>query len=228
MRSLLCAALTVPILLAACGRPLTESEMALLAPIHGETLDTGPVRLAANPLVGLVPLNYPVRPRTTCRERIAPPVEGPIVEGRAGGVVLFETLFLNPDVDRPNFALEPLNLGAAMFLVHEMTHVWQWQNSGLTGYTPWRVAAEHVRSVDPYLYDPADPREFLDFGYEQQAILVEEYLCCAVLDPEGVRTVQLYDLLSDVMPVARPPAFERAVLLPWDGVQLEGICAAPE
>ncbi|MGB3556397.1 MAG: hypothetical protein WBA25_17350 [Jannaschia sp.] len=217
--------LLLTLLLAGCAtRPLTGPERALLAPIHGATLDTAPVRVVDAPIVGLFPITYDARPRTTCRERISPPETGRIT-ARTGGLVLFQTLLLRPDIAARPLAADPLDLGDAMFLAHEMTHVWQWQNRALTGYHPVRAIAEQVAIDDPYLLDPDDPRGFLELGYEQQAVLVEEYLCCATLDPRGARTSRLHRLLRQVMPVASPDAFPRPVVLPWRGAEVWGICA---
>ena len=233
MRPLLLALL---LLLAACGRPLTEAERALLAPIHGDTLDTAPIRLHANPAIGLAPITYPARPRTTCRERIGPPPETDLIETRAAGIVLFQRLFLRPDVTRPDWAaLDPdpeggapaLNLSAAMFFVHEMTHVWQWQNRDVTGYHPRKAVTEHLTLDDPYLLDADATARFLDYGYEQQATLVEEYLCCATLDPDGARTARLHALVGQALPVAPPQSFPRDVWLPEGGDDPATICSDP-
>ncbi|KIT17215.1 hypothetical protein [Jannaschia aquimarina] len=215
------------LVLAACSRPLTEAERALVAPLHGDTLDTAQVRIAANPFVGLFPITFDARPRTTCRERIGPPRRGRITTSTAG-IVLFETLLLNPDYAFPDYAApvrgDALDLPSAMFFVHEMTHVWQWQNRALTGYHPRLSFREHIAIDDPYLFDDATGADFLDYGFEAQASLVEEYLCCATLDPRGARTGRLYDLLSPVLPVARPQSFPRRVTVPW-ALDLDGICS---
>ena len=78
MRTLLRATLILTLLAtSACTtRPLTRNETALLAPIHGATLDTGRIRIAETPGVGVFPITYDARPRVTCRERIGPPVTG--------------------------------------------------------------------------------------------------------------------------------------------------------
>ncbi|WP_281826773.1 hypothetical protein [Jannaschia rubra] len=222
MRSLL-----LILALTACTRPLTPAETALVAPIHGPTLDTASVRISQTPIVGIFPITYDARPRTTCRERIAPPQAGRIT-AQTAGIALFETLLLSPRAYADDYAATDeaggaLDLAGAMFIVHEMTHVWQWQNRGVTGYHPVKAFSEQLAVDDPYLLDPDDPRGFLDFGYEQQASLVEEYLCCATLDPRGSRTDRLKHLLRQVMPVAEPEAFARAVTVPW-GDDLDGIC----
>lgn len=219
-------ALLLLLLLAACGRPLTASETDLASRMFGPGLDAGAVRFYRNGFVGMATHRFPVRPRTTCRERILPPAEGAFETGRAAGVVLFNTVNVRPNVLRPDFTQRPdgrMSLVAAMYLVHELTHVWQWQNRARTGYTPLRVGAEHTRSADPYLFDPEAEAHFLDYGYEQQASLVEEYLCCQVLDPAGARTARLHDLLSQVMD-AGPLLPGTVVALPWSGVERRGIC----
>ena len=222
------ALLLAAALLAACTtRPLTEAEIALLAPIHGPTLDTSPIRIAETPGIGAFPITFDARPRVTCRERILPPATMPRITARTGGIVLLERLLISPDLAGLDFAAERdprLDLAAAMFFVHEMTHVWQWQNRALTGYHPARAFTEQVTIDDPYLFDTEDPAPFLEQGYEVQASLVEEYLCCATLDPEGARTERLRALLLPVLPVAEPEAFRRTVLVPW-AEDIDGICS---
>jgi hypothetical protein len=217
-------ALALCLILAACARPLTEGERALVAPLLGDTLAAERVRVTQSPLVGAFPITYDPRPPVTCRERIAgPPPEGRVTVPTAG-IVLFETLFLDDGIPAADFSTgEPLPLGRAMFLVHEMTHVWQWQNRALTGYHPLRALREQVTIVDPYLY-AEDGRAFLDYGYEQQASLVEEYLCCATLAPQGARTDRLRRLLAEVMPVAPPERFARAVRLPDPRAEIGDVC----
>ena len=217
--------LLILLVLAACGRPLTGPETDLAARLFGATLDPAPVRLYRNGFVGMFEHRYATRPRTTCRERILPPADQPFERGRAAGIVLFNTVNVRPDVLRPDFARQGeglMSLGAAMYLVHELTHVWQWQNRALTGYSPLRVAREHAVSDDPYLFDTGANARFLDYGYEQQASLVEEYVCCMALDPEGARTQRLRDLLAQDMDPAALPG--RPVTLPWDEVDRQGIC----
>ncbi|WP_235962645.1 hypothetical protein [Jannaschia marina] len=225
---LLLLPLLVLTLTASCSRTLTDAERALVAPLHGDTLDTAPVRIRRNPLIGLFPITFDARPRTTCRERIGPPREGRITTS-TGGIVLFERLILSPKAHLDDYAAtfgpdEVLDLPAAMFLVHELTHVWQWQNRAITGYHPRKAFTEQITIDDPYLFDAAATEPFLSYGYEVQASLVEEYLCCATLDPEGARTDRLKTLLREVMPVAEPEVFARNVWVPYTE-DLPGICS---
>ncbi len=215
---------------AACGRPLTQAEREFMVGLQGESFNPEPVRIARNRLIGLSQRTYPARPRNTCRERIQPPLEGPTFTGSTAGIVLFQHLHARPGNYLDDYVARPdgaLDLAAAMFFAHEMTHVWQWQNRDTTGYHPFRAFAEHQNTKDPYLFDSDSQPRFLDYGYEQQASLVEEYVCCRVLDPGGDRTARLERLLRQNMPLA--PQIDRldglATRVPWDGVERRGICS---
>lgn len=216
--------------LAACGRPLTPPEAAYMAALQGDDFDPAPVRIVVNPIIGLNVQRYRARPQTTCRERVQPPPETAIVEGRTGGLVLFNTLHIREDLSVPDYTALPdgrTHLYAAMFFAHEMTHVWQWQNRALTGYHPLRVAREHARMEDPYLFDTRDDRQFLEYGYEAQASLVEEYVCCRAVDPSGARTARLERLIAQAMPVTpwQSRADAAQTYLPWDGIEPHGLCS---
>lgn len=222
------AALVALALLAGCGRGLTGAEVDLAASLFGPTLDPAPVRLLQNPLVGVTARTYPTRPRLTCRARIGPPPTGPTFVARPAGIVLWQRIHLRPDIFRPDYAARVdgrLNLAAAMFVAHELTHVWQWQNRAQTGFTPWRALTEHLGADDPYLFDPDTDRGFLDFGFEQQATMVEEYLCCRTLDPRGSRTARLDALLREVLPLPPLPRAPEPARLPWAEARTQGICS---
>ncbi|MEX0284565.1 MAG: hypothetical protein AB3N23_08125 [Paracoccaceae bacterium] len=210
-----------------CGRPLTDAESAFLQSIHGDALDQSRLRLVDGALVGDVTFERKPRPRVTCRERIVPPVKREIVTVSPAGVTIFNRVYLAEDwyLDDyvPDFP-DRINLSAAMLLAHEATHVWQWQNRKLTKYHPLKAAAEHS-AEDPYLFDPDDTRNFLEFGYEQQGAIVEEYVCCRALDPTAPRTERLHNLLAAVMPVSDLPKRRTSdVWIPWKDAKIEGIC----
>lgn len=220
--------LLLGLLLLACGRPLTESERAFLGEIHGASLEMDRVRLHDGAPTRSVTFRRKARPRITCRELILPPREEAVVTTRPAAVALYNRILFDRDwyiedylPDYP----ERVNLIAAMLFAHEMTHVWQWQNRELTGYSPLRAAAEHGGGADPYLFEPDAARRFLDFGYEQQGAIVEEFVCCRALAPQAPRTRRLHALLAQVMPVAPLPRSRPSdVSLPWAGVELKGIC----
>lgn len=216
--------------LAACGRPLTPSETAYLHALQGDQLDPKRIRIIDGHLAGSYVYTIPVRPRTTCQERIWPPMtEAKTVEVSPAASVIFNTMMFRKDLYAedlmPGWPTE-IDLVSAMLLAHEATHAWQWQNRDRTKYHPIKAISEHASSADPYLFDPDTTQDFLSYGYEQQGSIVEEYVCCRLLDPKAPRTSRLRAMIAPHMPVE---GLDRAlgqgtVRLPWSGVKTEGIC----
>ncbi|NAZ35920.1 hypothetical protein [Rubellimicrobium sp. CFH 75288] len=221
------AAFLVLVLLAACGRPLTPNERSFLGTLHGETLRMDHVRLHHGLALG-APRTVPAPPRTTCQSKIFPPPAGPTIRVNTGAMAMWEDVHLRSDLYREDMLEgwpQAIPLADAMLLAHEMVHVWQWQNRHITGYHPLRAAREHVGRADPYMFDLNTSADFLEYGFEQQGSIMEEYVCCRTLAPEAPRTKRLHDLLAPYFPLA--PLSESGpewVLLPWRGVEVEGIC----
>ncbi len=222
------ALLLLLMLLASCGRPLTENERAYIQTIHGDSLNLDRVRLHDGAPTKAVTFRRTPRPRTTCRELILPPVKEAIVTTKPAAVALWNTVLFDEDWYLDDYLPDypdTIGLIAAMLLAHELTHVWQWQHRKSTGYSPLRAASEHGDGADPYLFDINANPKFGDFGYEQQASIVEEFVCCRALAPQAPRTKRLHNLIASVMPVAPLPQSRTShVGLPWDGVELQGIC----
>jgi hypothetical protein len=225
MRLLLCALLV----LAACGRPLTGNETVFARALFGSELDPARARIIGDNPGGAITFVRPIRPRLTCSERIWPPSKGETVTTSPGGTVLFHTLLIRPDLYRDDFLAgfpEQVDLVDSMLIAHELTHVWQWQNRARTGYTPLRALNEHQTLTDPYLFDPDSAGAFLDYGYEQQGAIVEEYVCCHLLDPDAPRTGRLRAMISQAMPIDRLQSVldPQRVRLPWAGAETTNIC----
>ena len=225
-------ALIVLMLLASCtGRPLTEAEIAFSQKIHGDQLDTSKVRLIDGAPTRAVTFKRRPRPRVTCRELIVPPPTTDIVTAKPAAVALWQRVLFDTDWYLDDYVPaypDEINLVAAMLLAHELTHIWQWQNRDRTGYSPFRAATDHrwgSFGTDPYLFDIDNDQGFLDYGFEQQGSIVEEFVCCRALAPQAPRTQRLHALISQEMPLAALPQSRPSdVQLPWDGVELDGIC----
>ncbi|MDB9857889.1 hypothetical protein OAC63_05855 [Amylibacter sp.] len=218
-------ALFVLLLLAACGRPLTDGEMAFAARIHGPDLDTAKVRLHDNAPVKSYTLRARKRPRVACTERIYPEPTTEFVTGAPSAVALFNRVLVNEDYYLDDYMPaypDKLYLYEALFLAHELTHAWQWQNRKVTKYHPIKAAREHQSKQDPYLIDPDTDGDFLSYGYEQQGRIVEEYLCCSLLDPGAPRTSRLEAMLKEYFPLEKLPS--RSVVIGWKDVKVKGIC----
>ena len=218
------------ILLAGCGRPLTQNEMAFATVIQGEQLNQSRVRLVKGAPLSSVTYRRKARPRVSCRERILPPARDEVVTVTPAAMTLFNKVLFSKDWYTKDYLPafpERLYLVEAMLFSHELTHVWQWQNRKRTKYTPLRAAAEQISTDDPYLFNLADAPNFLDYGYEQQGAIVEEYICCRALDPSAPRTERLHSMLKGAFPVSDLPEDgkrEWNVYLPWKGAQTKGIC----
>ncbi|MEM1237283.1 MAG: hypothetical protein AAGI10_09955 [Pseudomonadota bacterium] len=219
------ALILIFLLLAACGRPLTGTETALVSDLFGPSLDPAKVRILPDAPLRSFTVNVPPRPRVTCQERVVPARTGTLKVTPAG-MVAFNQLLLSENWSLEDFLPrypEAINLYEAMFFAHEMTHVWQWQNRERTNYHPLKAATEHLRSDDPYLFDPDSVQPFLSYGYEQQASLVEEYVCCAALDPDGARTERLKQLISKEIPIGDLP--RPRVFIAWPDAPRSGLCS---
>jgi len=216
------------LVLMSCGRPLTDSERDFVTKLHGSVLDIDRVRLVKGAPVGSVTFRRKPRPRVTCRERILPPSKEEVVTTSPAAVALFNRVLFAKHWYTENYLPaypERLYLVEAMLLAHEMTHVWQWQNRRQTGYHPLRAAAEHGASDDPYLFEFTGAPNLLDYGYEQQGAIVEEYVCCRALAPAAPRTKRLHDMLKGAFPVSDlPQSRENDVYLPWKNAEVDGIC----
>ncbi|MHA6325076.1 hypothetical protein [Roseivivax sp. CAU 1753] len=218
------------VLLASCGRPLTENETQFAHALHGAGIDPARVRFYDGHFASAVTYLRPARPRVTCQERILPPRDEKMVTVSPGATTLFNHVLYREDLYRDDFLAElpkVIDLYSAMLFAHEMTHVWQWQNRDRTGFHPIRAALEHTASADPYLFE-ADQGDFLEYGFEQQGSIVEEYVCCRLLDPDAPRTARLGAMIGAAMDISRLDSALAGpdIRIPWSGAETDGICRA--
>ena len=199
--------------LAACTRPLTPAEDGFARALFGESLETGDVQVAQGlgltPPPRTVPASVQVLSGTdkACVRTPQPRGAQPPQAFALGNRLHFTNALYSSDM-----ALswpEGLRFPQALILAHELTHVWQWQHRAQTGYSPLRAVAESWRLADPYYTGKADAPVFLALGYEQQAAIVEDFVCFTIANPAHPRRAELRELLEPVLPVA---AFEAAVV----------------
>ena len=191
--------------LGACTRPLTRAEADFASRLFGDSLDTGQVGVAIGlgitPPPGaaeftFAPLKVPPDPcaRNAPARRKQPPA----------AFVAFDRLHYTSRFytgDAMAGWPDRVRMPHALLLAHELTHVWQWQNRHITGYHPLRAVAEAARRTDPYFYGVEGAPDFFDFGHEQQAALVQDYVCHRFLDPGAPRMGELRSILAPVFPV---------------------------
>lgn len=214
--------------LASCGRPLTPNERAFSATVFADQIDLSRVRFVRGHMAETYSFRYQSRPRTTCMERIYPPPETQVITTSPAAITLFNKVFYRKNMFLPDYGYAVQgkgNLYALMLFAHEMTHVWQWQNRERTGYSPIRAAQEHVPGHDPYLFDLSTRAPFLSYPYEQQAAIVEEYVCCRALAPKAARTRRLHQMIAQALPLADIARMvPRHAFVPWKEAQIQGIC----
>ena len=220
------ALLLLFLFLAACGRPLTPAEKSFAIQIHGDTINADAIRFVRGAPIGSVTYRRQKRPRLACRERIFPEPTEELVTVAPAAIALHNKILFSKNYYLKDYLEDypgRLYLFEAMLFSHEITHVWQWQNRTLTGYTPLRALRENATTDDPYLFDVTTKTRLLDYGYEQQASIVEEYVCCATLDPDAPRTQRLGTMLRSAFPLAQLNIPDE-IAIPWKDARIEGIC----
>lgn len=207
-RLCLAAAMLLGLLLAGCSRPLTEAERGFAEGLFGPTLDVERVRVTRG--LGLAPLPEPgpARARVValkdepCRREPQPGSWGP-----PPAFALWNRMHLSRERYTPEMLPgwpDYARLPHVFYLVHELVHVWQWQNRAVTGYAPQRAFGEGLRVSDPYYYEVTAARPFHAYGYEQQASIVEDWLCHRLFDPDNPRRAMLEAILGPVFPLDLP------------------------
>lgn len=195
------------VMLSACGRPLAPGEVAFAQEIFGPSLDPLAVRVARVPLADRAPqprraedtAAAPAPPVDPCgrpepRQRLGPPV----------AFVSFNRINLAPTLyDEDIMAAWPgaVSVRSTLIFGHELVHVWQWQNRAITGFNPLSAAAESAVNRDPYFYELDVARPFTEYGYEQQASILQDYLCYGFFDPDAPRREELREILAPVFPL---------------------------
>lgn len=204
--------------LAACTRPLSEAETAFSKSLFGETLDTEKVRILSLPYWDPDASDEAEILRGTKRACVRTPQPRGAQPPQA--FALGNWMHFSGSLQGRDMTLawpRALRFPQGIIFAHEMTHVWQWQNRAWTGYSPFKAVAESIRVPDPYFSATGEAPVFFAFGYEQQAAIVEDYVCFTIANPTHPRRAELRALLAPVFPVDRfDAAIDRDGLIPND------------
>lgn len=198
--------------LSACSRPLTEAEAQFATDLFGEQIALEKVRVTQG--LGLAPLYRTVPAEVTVlrgTDRACVRTPQPRGAQPPQAFALYNRMHFDSELYSSNMALgwpDGLRFPETLILAHELTHVWQWQNRAMTGYTPRRAVAESWQFADPYFSRTGDRPDFLRFGYEQQAAIVEDFVCFTVANRTHPRREELREILAPVLPIEQ---FEAAV-----------------
>ena len=133
-------------------RPLTPGEIALAKTVFGDSLDYAAVRLHDR--------------------RILPPV----IQKRHQAVAKGNDISFPRSAYAGDFSKEPDPNKQSVF-IHELTHVWQHQNKVVS--TPKEAVKETLKHAfnysKAYLHTLSHARDLTDYGFEQQAAIVQDY-----------------------------------------------------
>jgi hypothetical protein len=138
-------------------RSLTPGEIKMAGAVFGDTTDYKSVKI----------FNHQLLPQTFMRTK-------PIFMWR-GNIYAPDTIFRSADYskDKPDYS-RAQNVELQMTLLHEMTHVSQYQND--TKYLVRRFSSLSMHDHDfLYGYQIDDHKYYTDFNYEQQAQIIEDY-----------------------------------------------------
>ncbi|MBV7408677.1 hypothetical protein [Maritimibacter sp. DP1N21-5] len=208
--------LSLVLAVSGCARSLTVNEQVFAKNLFGDTLDTSEVIVTAG--LGVIPLPMKPKPEpVSAGSEPAPVVKAPddLCVRRPSprrewnwpaAFVLDSNIFFSFKY-YPHDAFEGLpetaKFPSSILMAHELVHVWQWQNRETTGYTPFLSGGESIRSRDPYFFTTEGRPEFLTYGFEQQAAIVEDFVCYALFDPLDPVLDDLAAILRPVLPVDR-------------------------
>ncbi len=132
---------------ASISRALTSGELRVARSVFGTALNVGSVRVHNRPyFVG----------------------QGRRVAMTPNGEIWFRSEDYLPDFSS--------DLDNAAWLVHELTHAWQFQSGRSVRVRGFFEQSSRLFGADPYRYGELDAtKPFLSFSNEQQAAIVEDY-----------------------------------------------------
>lgn len=133
-------------------RPLTKGEIALAKTVFGDSIDYATVRLHD--------------------KRILPP----LIQKKHQAVAKGNDVSFPRDAYAPDFAKEADPLKQSVF-IHELTHVWQHQNKVVsTSREALKETLKHKFNYSKcYLHCLSPVKDIVDYGFEQQAAIVQDY-----------------------------------------------------
>ena len=132
------------------SRPLTDGETALAKTVFGASIDYGAVRISDEKFLGL---NF-------------------LPEGTA--MAPNGNLYM-PGCYKDDYSQEPVMWQGTF--IHEMTHVWQFQNKILQPIAEaFKLTLKHdFNYTAAYAYTLDGKKDLLDYNMEQQASIVQDY-----------------------------------------------------
>lgn len=121
-----------------------------------------------------------------------------------GAITIGSKIYYRKNYYQANFVPawpRPLIVNWASLLAHEVTHVWQYQNRRVTGYSLSKIAMEHIRyRENVYHYNIVRGKKFLEYRFEQQGQIIQDWVTCRCMAPNSPKTSELEKLIEAVIP----------------------------
>jgi hypothetical protein len=190
---------------AACSRPMTDGEIAYTKEIITQGVDFGEVRFSGQEKRGIRKaerlLAQEVLEASDSEESVDRLISGlPSLFG-ADAFVIENTVYFDSDVYSSDFSTSTID-SDRWLMAHELTHVWQWQNRDVTGYTFAKVVSEHLNfGNEVYEYTLAQSKRFTEYRFEQQGAIVQCYVMLRQLMPNDPLTVRHESLIRSEFPL---------------------------
>ncbi len=126
-------------------RKLNNNELQILKSIYFDTINYNKIKLTNQHLFSKLLKKY-------------------------SGIVFDNTIVFTKKSYKDDFSI---NDGSMALLVHEMCHVWQYQN---LNYRWYKAGMEHLKfAKSTYYYNIADHKKLTDFRFEQQGEIMADY-----------------------------------------------------
>jgi len=190
---------------AACSRQMTDGEIAYTEGIITQGVDFGEVRFSGQEKQGIQKaeriLAQEVLGASASEESVDRLISGlPSLFG-ADAFVIGNTVYFDSDVYSSDFSTSTID-SDRWLMAHELTHVWQWQNRDVTGYTFAKVVSEHLNyGDDVYEYTLAQGKKFTEYRFEQQGAIVQCFAMLRQLMPSDPLTVRHESLIRSEFPL---------------------------
>ena len=199
--------LSVVMLSGCAGRALTVNESAFLGTVHKLGVDYKKVKIHKSLAGSEAKLDkmfggeksVMVNGQALGREEV-----DRIVAGMPEAFVLYNDIYYQKDSYSNDFIPEwpdYVRIDYAALLAHEVTHVWQHQHKDLTGYSPLKALLEHQRYDNPYAYKLEDGKRFLQYRYEQQGKMVQDFVWLELTHQRTDTYYKLKALIDEVFPI---------------------------
>jgi hypothetical protein len=199
--------ISLGVMVGACDREMTTGEVAYSEQIFTKGLAFQEVRVSgrkergARKLEALLEENLQQIQALSRREESAEKMKSSLFSLLgADAITIGNSIYFSKDFYTEDFATSTDD--SRWLLAHELTHVWQWQNRGSTGYSFAKVISEHLKyGDDAYRYRLVAGKKFSEYRFEQQGQIIQCYAMYKRTRPNAPLTAQHQKIIRAEFPI---------------------------